>query len=249
MDPAIARRLVALNRDFYEGFAGEFSASRVRLHDGILEVFRRWDAAGRPVESLVDLGCGDARVGRAWIEGRLGPEWNEGRSRYLGVDFAPALLHARGPVDRPGFALAACDVTADGGAALDGTGRFTHAVSFSVLHHVPGDAARARFVRGLRDLLAPGGHWAVSVWQIAGKPRFADRILPWSTVGLDAGDLDPGDLLVDWRQGGTGRRYVHEFERSEIRKLFENNGLLVDSDFSSDGRSGDLGLYLIGRRA
>lgn len=243
MDPAIVRRLVELNRTFYERFAAEFSDSRRRLHDGIEEVFRRVPAP----TALVDLGCGDARVGHAWIDGGLGPAWTPA-CRYVGVDLAPALLAARRVAWPDGATLVPLDLTGDDWSAIPGAGTFSHAVSFSVLHHVPGRAAREDFVRGLRSVLAPGGHWAVSVWQIAGKPRFADRIRPWSAAGIDADAVDPGDLLVDWRRGGTGWRYVHHFEADDLVALLEDGGLTVDATFRSDGRSGDLGLYLVGRR-
>ena len=86
----------------------------------------------------------------------------------------------------------------------------------------------------------------MSVWQILGRPRFADRIRPWSEAGFDPVDVDDRDLLVDWRQGGHGLRYVHHFERDEIQELLTGSGLRVDSVWRSDGREGDLGLYLSG---
>ncbi len=242
MDRAIVRRLVELNRAFYEQFAGEFSASRARLHPGILTTFGRWGAMDR----LLDVGCGDARVGRAWVDGTLGPTWEEGRSRYLGIDNAPALLGARPVPDHPDFDLRKVDLV--GTPWHCEVGCFDHVVAFSVLHHVPGAAERDAFVREFAACLEPGGRWAVSVWQILHRPRFADRIRPWSTVGLDDAAVDSGDLLVDWRKGGRGVRYVHHFEPEDLVKLFENNGLEVDSVWRDDGRSGDLGLYCCGLR-
>jgi len=242
VDRAIVRRLVALNRAFYEEFAGEFSASRSRLHPGIVATFERWGAVG----DLLDVGCGDARVGHAWVDGTLGPAWVDGRSRYLGLDNAAALLGARPRPDQPGFDLREVDLV--GTPWHREVGRFGHAVSFSVLHHVPGAAERAAFVREFAACLELGGRWAVSVWQILHRPRFADRILPWSTIDLDDDAVEPGDLLVDWRQGGRGVRYVHHFEPDTMVRLLENNGLHVDSVWKSDGRSGDLGLYCCGLR-
>ena len=243
MDRAIVRRLVDLNRAFYEEFAAEFSASRARLHPGIVATFERWGA----VSSLLDVGCGDARLGHAWVEGTLGPAWEDGRSRYVGIDNAAALLRARPRPDRRGFELREVDLVST--PWHRGVGRFGHVVSFSALHHVPGAHERAAFVRELAACLESGGRWAVSVWQILHRPRFADRIRPWSTVGLDASSVEPGDLLVDWRRGGRGVRYVHHFDEEEMVELISDNGLCVDSVWRSDGRTNDLGLYCSGRRA
>ena len=242
MDPAIVERLVTLNREFYTRFATEFADSRSRLNDGILEVFRAWGS----VDSLLDLGCGDARVGHAWVDGALGIPWIEGRSRYLGVDNAGALLDVHAPPALEGWAVRPVELVP--APDLDGE-RFSHVVSFSVLHHVPGEAARLAFVRALRAALAPGGHWAVSVWQVLDRPRFRSRIVPWSEIGLDPDAVDPRDVIIDWKRGGRGLRYVHDFERAELVSLCEDNGLKVDSVGWSDGRSGDLGLYCRGRAA
>lgn len=238
MEPAIARRLIELNQAFYEDFAAEFSDSRRRLNPGIE---RALDAM-TPFGALLDLGCGDARVGHAWAAGRF-----PGPVRYLGVDRSPSLLGAR-----PGAAalelletdLATPDwplrVRAQATFPAEG---FSTVVCFSVLHHLPGRRARQDFLWGLRGLLAPEGRWAVSVWQFLHLPRLRRRVLEWSEAGLGADQVEPGDLLLDWLRGGRGLRYVHHYEPAELLEDCVAAGLTPATTFSSDGETGDLGLY------
>jgi hypothetical protein len=71
-------------------------------------------------------------------------------------------------------------------------------------------------------------------------------VLPWSTVGLDADDLDKGDVLLDWRAGDApGLRYVHTFDEASLTALAESAGFRIIQTFYSDGKSGDLALYQV----
>jgi hypothetical protein len=57
--------------------------------------------------------------------------------------------------------------------------------------------------------------------------------------------MDPGDYLLDWRQGGRGLRYVHHFSPPELTSLAQMTGFKVVESFSSDGEGGNLGLYQV----
>jgi len=70
--------------------------------------------------------------------------------------------------------------------------------------------------------------------------------LQLSSVGLEAIDVDEGDVLLDWRAGDTpGVRYVHTFSEISLTALAENAGFQVIESFYSDGKSGDLALYQV----
>ena len=242
MDPAIARRLIELNATFYERFAAEFSASRARLHPGIERVL----TSMAPLGALLDLGCGDARVGHAWEAGGFA-----GPVQYVGVDRSARLLAARPPSSV--LVLAELDLTVPGWVAelrargLVPAAGFTTVVSFSVLHHVPGREQRVELLRALGSLLAPDGKWALSVWQLLHLPRLRRRVMDWGEVGLHAEALEPGDLLLDWQRGGRGLRYVHHYEVDELLADCAAAGLQATEQFRSDGESGDLGLYVWGQ--
>jgi SAM-dependent methyltransferase len=190
MDSATALRLTEINREFYRRVAPEFSRSRQRLNPGILRAFTEIPA-GR---GLLDVGCGDGRVGLAWAAGELGLPWTPG-CRYIGLDQSAGLLAARAPWPE-GLTAFEADL---GGPTWPG-GEFDVVCCFAVLHHIPDRRARIEALRRVAGSLGPGGHWVVSVWQFLHLERFRRRILQWAEAGIEPGQVDDGDLLLDWRR-------------------------------------------------
>jgi SAM-dependent methyltransferase len=236
MDSATAVRLDAINRDFYDRVGPEFSASRERLNPGILEAFR--DREG--IRSVLDVGCGDGRVGLAWAADELPMAW-EARSRYVGLERSGSLLAARSPWPE-GLTPVQIDLLRDGWPE----GPFDLTCCFAVLHHVPDRAVRVSLLRRIARSLAPAGLWAVSVWQFLHLERFRRRIVDWAEVGVDPEGLEPGDLLLDWRRGPRALRYVHHYDPGELEEDCAAAGLSVSRKWSSDGQGQKLGLYVAG---
>jgi SAM-dependent methyltransferase len=247
MERSIEGRLVQLNRLFYERFGQEFSRSRSVLQPGIGRALERM----APFGSLLDVGCGDARVGRALRRGGLAGWSGRWQGRYVGVDQSRSLLEAgRRSAGSHSLELSQADFMNPGwsdSVPQPETG-FEAVVLFSTLHHVPGASRRRTLLAEIAALLAPQGRWVLSVWQLLHRERMRRKIRPWSEIGLDAAQLEAGDLLVDWKRGGQGLRYVHHFEPEELAELCAQAGLLVQERYRSDGRSGDLALYLLGTR-
>ncbi len=246
MDSEVRRTLIDLNLDLYRRFAREFSESRRHLQAGILRALK---ALGE-VESLLDIGCGDARVGRMLRAGTASPEGRQWKGWYAGVDASRALLDLA-PPPTDDFDLIQADLSKPGWSQElhKPGGGFASMVIFSFLHHIPGRSARQAFLQEAASFLIEGGPWALSVWQFLHLPRFRDRIVPWSRIGLTSGDVEANDVLLEWRRGGEGLRYVHDFESGELIQSCEEAGLEVEDTYRSDGRSGDLGLYLIGKKS
>jgi tRNA (uracil-5-)-methyltransferase TRM9 len=248
MRQTTALRLLRLNREFYERFASEFSAARTRFPPGILRALD-WL---REARSLVDVGCGSGRIGQALALGAV----PNTVVRYRGVDFSDRFLaeaRRRGSLDLPedrdpwDAAWARADLAASGwsgDAALE-PDAFEAAVCFSVLFHIPGPRRRLRLLREMARLLAPRGRAAVSVWQLQNFPRLRRKVIPWERAGLVQEAVDPGDFLVDWREGGRGMRYVHQFEEEELKDLVSNAGFRIHDGYRSDGETGNMNLYLL----
>ena len=235
----VAGQLVRLNREFYQRFAAEFAESRTRLQPGI----RRALAAVLDCRSILDAGCGDGRVAQALA----GQGW---AGAYVGVDASEAMLtRARARALGPAPAVfAQADLADREWLACLPRPEFDAVLMFAVLHHVPGARRRARLVRQLAGLLRPGGRAAISTWQFLDNERLARKIVPWSRIGLDETDVGPDDYLLDWKRGGEGLRYACAVGEAEVRRLAQAAGLVVEGAYRSDGRSGELSLYLSARR-
>ncbi len=239
MNDSTADRLNRLNRDFYDRFALPFAESRAAIPPGIQRSLQ-WLRSSR---ALLDLGCGDGRIGRLWA----GESPNE-RS-YVGIDFSAELLRQPAQPDAtlpPGFELREADLGSPDWrhrAGLDDR-KFDAVVCLAVLFHLPQAACRARFLEEMSLVMAPGGRAVLSVWQFLHVARLKRKIVPWSRLELDAADVEPGDFLLDWWRGGHGLRYVHHFDPSELEAMVERAGLRIVDTFRSDGATGDMSLFL-----
>lgn len=234
MDERTVARLLDLNRQFYQTFALQFSATRQRLQPGVQRVLAGIDPGCR----LLDLGCGNGALAR-----ELARRGHSGG--YLGIDSIPAFLDlARASVaGQLGFDFLERDLADPDWHHDLPRGSFELVLAFAVLHHLPGDPLRRAVLAGVRALLVPGGRFILSVWQPLNSPRLRSRLQPWSAAGLSGDQVDPGDCLIDWREGGTGLRYVHHFNEAELEALAATTGFTVAETFYSDGEGGRLGLY------
>ena len=120
-------------------------------------------------------------------------------------------------------------------------------LAFAVLHHLPGVELRQQILHKIRSLLPDGGQFIHSHWQFLNSSRLADRVQPWEVIGLSESEVDFGDYLLDWRQGGTGLRYVHHLSEAELAALAVATGFEVVESFLSDGENQRLGLYQVWR--
>ena len=251
MNEVTRSALAELNHAFYARFADDFARTRRGWSRG----FERILPYLHPEANVLDLGCGNGR-----LLGFLSEHGWQGR--YLGLDGSPGLLAAaeacspgaaRG-ISSPELVPVAAEnvfryanlLNSDWTAALNG---FTpDAIAcLAVLHHIPGARHRARLVAECARLLAPGGTLIMSVWQFANTPRLQTRILPWSTVGLKAEDVEPGDYLLGWGEGAAVQRYCAAIDEETLCSLSSAAGMGTVETFYADGHEGNLSLYGIFR--
>jgi tRNA (uracil-5-)-methyltransferase TRM9 len=232
--------LLELNQQFYQTFALQFSATRQRLQPGVRQLLTQIPLSA----SILDLGCGNGELGRALAErGQQG--------LYIGVDSSDQLLaQARSFSDRkelPGTQspqrFLKADLTQPGWQAGIQPDPFDFVTAFAVLHHIPGDRLRRSLLAATHDLIAQQGYFIHSEWQFLNSPRLRLRLQPWEIIQIRDEDVDPGDFLIDWRQGGVGLRYVHHFSEDELNDLAGASGFRVRETFYSDGETGNLSLY------
>jgi tRNA (uracil-5-)-methyltransferase TRM9 len=237
MLPDTVDLLLTLNRQFYQTFASDFSATRQRLQPGVRRVLDNIPES----TDILDLGCGNGEVWRF-----LARRGHQGR--YTGLDFSIGLLNiaaesSSAPSPRACFAQA--DLSTPDWNFLAPQPAYQICLAFAVLHHLPGRALQLSVLKQARSLLAAGGRFIHSEWQFLNSERLRQRIQPWERVGLHPDQVDPGDYLLDWRHGGTGLRYVHFFTPEELTSLADEAGFRPLETFSSDGEGGNLGLYQI----
>jgi 2-polyprenyl-3-methyl-5-hydroxy-6-metoxy-1,4-benzoquinol methylase len=202
----------------------------------------------RPDIRLLDLGCGNGELAQSLAQRGF-------TGRYLGFDFSAEFLvnakkslvttHPSGDKPNPLFTFLQADLSSPTWDASLPPEPFDVITAFAVLHHLPGAGLRQRLLAQAHSHLAPGGNLIHSEWQFQHSPRLAAHILPWETIDLTSGDVDPGDTLLDWRQGGRSLRYVHLFTETELAELAAAAGFTISETFYSDGQTGDLGLYQV----
>ena len=235
MDNDTVKRLLELNRGFYQSFAVQFSATRKRLQPGVQRILARLSSDAR----ILDLGCGNGELWR-----NLRERGHQGA--YFGLDFSSELLKISAtPGETSQAAFIQADIASPDWDQSFQEGDFDVILAFAALHHIPSTRLRKQILDKLRKLIAPDGIFYHSEWQFLNSARLRERIQPWESVNIDVGKLEAGDYLLDWRQGGYGLRYVHHFERDELARLAQESGFKIWETFLSDGEGGNLGLYQV----
>lgn len=231
MESKVVERLLTLNRDFYTKLADPFAQSRLRPQPGF---YRLADELPQPCHHLLDVGCGDGRLGR-FLLARRAIRW------YTGVDFSAELLARAQAITMGDFHQR--DISQSG--SLYGLGQFDAITCLATLQHIPGRDNRIGLLAEMKAHLAPHGRIILANWQFLDSGRQRRKIVDWCEVGLDGTDVEPNDYLLVWRRGGFGLRYVSLIDEAETGRLAQAVDLEIVNQFRSDGKEGNLSLYTI----
>lgn len=239
MDAQVKAKLLEINQVFYDQCSDSFSTTRHQAQPGVQQICQLIpkDAA------VLDIGCGNGTLARHLAAQNF-------TGKYHGVDLSASLLDdARHLLERPPngtYTFQLIDLADSNWPASIPPAKFNWLVAFAVLHHLPGEDLRRKTVSAFRNLIVPEGSVVVSVWQWHNSPRLRKRVLPWSTIGLEPGMLDDGDVLLDWRAGQSpGVRYVHTFTEASLTHLASQSGFTICNSFYSDGKTDNLALYQV----
>ncbi len=231
MDDQTRAYLNQINRDFYAVTAQEFNATRGRAWAGWERLAQAIDL---PIESILDVGCGNGRFGVFMAEQQSTP------FLYHGVDNSDKLLtyatntlknyeHITTTMTKQDVILGALP-----------EGEFELVVLFGVIHHVPGFAQRLDFIKALTDRVKTGGYLAFAAWRFYEQDRFRKRIVEWEDI-----DVEKHDYLLDWRRGKRALRYCHYVDDAEHDRLIDATGCEVIADYRADGSTADLNRYTV----
>ncbi len=237
MNSSTAERLLAINREFYNQFGNEFSATRQRLQPGVKKILETIQED----DSVLDLGCGNG-----YFLHTLSKRGH--RAPLLGVDFSLSLL--RDAESSGGVEFREIDLTKlseNREQLLVESGKWDVITCFATLHHIPSNEFRLDILQTVKYLLQTNGKFILSNWQFLNSEKLKLRIQHWEKVGLSNQEVDENDYLLDWRSGGEGLRYAHHFSSEELHTLANQVGMRVEAEFVSDGENGKLGLYQIWR--
>lgn len=222
MDESTALRLNAINSAFYRQTAHDFDATRQRPWSGWTRLLR---SVRLPVESVLDIGCGNGRFGRFLAAQQAHP------FDYCGIDSNADLL-ASASVHLQSSPHIHADLLARDILLQPWPQRSAQLVTlFGLLHHVPGLEKRRSLLRTAADCVLPGGWLAFTAWRFLDSARFQERIVPWS----DDFQVEAGDYLLDWRRGSRAVRYCHHIDDAEHDGLITAANLRVVDDYREDG--------------
>ena len=237
------KQLDHINQEFYQNYSKSFSKTRGKLQPGVQKVLDKIPRTG----NWLDIGCGNGNLAHAWAQ--------KGYSGlFCGVDFSSGLISDAQRllpplVEGQKIIFKQVDLLKENWAADLPEVQWDGIFCFAVLHHISEQVLRTSLCAKLRTLLSAGCSCIVSVWQPRNSIRLVKRIQPWESVGLSCEDVEPGDVLMDWRAHQTLKdadsalRFVHIFTTVELSELATASGFSVSETHYSDGREGNLGLY------
>ena len=246
-------RLDAINRAFYSEHAEEFLATRAAPWPGWRRLLPHLEEAPSRSFRILDLGCGNGRLG-AWLgELLLRPHTYTGLDRSL-----PLLSQARHQFARSRApARFQVDLVVSNGAIPCRDGAYDAVLALALLHHLPSFALRRALIEDALRVVRKGGLLALSFWQFADDERFERRRWSWeeldsgSPTRIDPAQLEDGDWLLIWGERSASVpavRYCHHASPEEAARLVADLPLELIETFRADGRSGKLNLYVVMRR-
>lgn len=253
MNETTQRHLLALNRRFYIKVASAFHQTRIPWSSGLLHLLDLLPnpRPGRQL-SVLDVGCGNGRFAHI-LDSKKKP------FIYWGIDSGSSLLTLAGEhthllnhgkahfsqvdLSEPAWSTPLSKTVTE--IETQTSVPFDFVLCTATLQHLPGYAMRLQAVREMakltRDMIVLSG------WQFLESERMQKKLLDWETVGLSADDVEPGDALLPWKQGGYSVRYVHQIDKNEMAQLAKDAGLSIVNTFRADGRE-NLNLYVICQR-
>ncbi|MBT3292680.1 class I SAM-dependent methyltransferase [Candidatus Peregrinibacteria bacterium] len=190
----------------YDSIAKEWDISR---SDNRASFFLLRDRISKG-SKVLDIGCGN---------GRLFPFLrDEFNVSYTGMDNSKELIE----IAKKRYPEASFEV-ADALALPYEDETFDFVTSFAVLHHIPGELNRQKFVEEITRVLKPNGKALITVWNVF-QPRYI-KYLKWrrlkkifNLITKKNPEFSSQDALIPFGKNKVPR-YVHGFTPNELSSL------------------------------
>jgi ubiquinone/menaquinone biosynthesis C-methylase UbiE len=207
-----ALQIIAENRKSYNTIAEDFDIARQTAWPEF-EFLKPYIKEG---DRILDIGCGNGRLFKY-----LSTNYQLPTTNYVGVDQSEELIkiatHSslklrRARKNNPDADFRVADIF----NLPFKDGEFDAVAGIAFLHHIPSQELRAKCLKEIYRVLAPGGILFLTNWNLFQmklikkyKLRIWDFFLPHS--GLDAGDF--------WISFQEQPRYYHHFGKRELLAL------------------------------
>ena len=218
-----------VNRN-YNSIAKDFSRTRNKPWYEIRFLFSNYLFSG---DKVLDLGCGN---------GRNILYFNEKLTDYYGVDNSAELISlARKKYPQKNF-------TIDNALNLSFSGNFFDKVySIAVLHQIPSNKLRLKFLKEAKRVLRPKGLLVLTVWKLHKLDHLVLALKSSFMKMMNKSKLDYGDVLIPW--GDKIERYYHFFSEKGLKELVKKAGFkLIESGIIKSDDNDRQNIYIIAQR-
>jgi ubiquinone/menaquinone biosynthesis C-methylase UbiE len=173
-------------------------------------------------DKVLDLGCGN---------GRFYPSFQKRSVDYLGIDVSSSLIEiARIKYPEAKFEVSSIEMMGDK--------VFDKVYSIAVLHHIPSQELRLKFLKEIKRTLKFNSTLILTVWNL--KEKMKKRSL------LDWFRMDKGDVLIPWY--GSKDTYFHCFNLEELIQLVKEAGFeIIDKGEILVGARPYSNFYIVGK--
>jgi ubiquinone/menaquinone biosynthesis C-methylase UbiE len=237
MDEKYAEYLLVEGRKKYDNIAKEFSDSRAFLWEELIPLTRYIESG----DKVLDLGCGN---------GRLFGLLREKNINYTGVDSSEGLIKiAKEKYPEEAFRFSVAEAL----SLSSSDSSFNKIYCIAVLHHIPSDNFRLKFLEEAKRVLKNKGLLILTVWNLWSKKETFWFLLKYTILRFFGKlKLDSRDILYPWKgsqERKKAERYFHCFSKKELENLIKKAGFHVrEAGFLARGNSKKANLYIVAEK-
>jgi len=230
MDKKYARYLLDKIQIDYDLTAKEFSKNRSNPWKEIEFLFNSYSENG---DRVLDLGCGN---------GRFYEFLKNKNINYVGIDISQKLIElAKRKYPGAKFQI---------GDALHLSfpdGFFDKIFSIAVLHHIPSENLRLRFLKEIKRTMKQDGFLILTVWKFHNKKDIL-LLLKYTILKIIGNsEMDFNDIFKKW--GRKTKKYYHWFSEKELINLVKKVGFKVKKSGIVKNQKGNRqNIYLIAQK-